>query len=218
MSYVYMKVLESAPQRYERGMRLLTLGRLEQVRQDIAARVNAGDRVLDVGCGTGVLAAMLAHKGAHVTGIDIAPPMLSQAAWRVREEGLADRVELKELGAVDLDTAFPSEGFDIVVSALVFSELSDDEIEYTLAECWRILRPGGQLLVADEVLPDSMLGQIGTFLSRLPFVIAAFVLTQNTTHQVVGLEARIARAGFQILDTAEYLMGTMKLFVAERVA
>lgn len=217
MSYVYMKVLESAPQRYERGMRLLTLGRLEQVRQDIAVRVNAGDRVLDVGCGTGVLAAMLAHNGAHVTGIDIAPAMLSQAAWRVREEGLADRVELKELGAVDLDTAFPSEGFDIVVSTLVFSELSDDEIEYTLAECWRILRPGGQLLVADEVLPASMLGQIGTCLFRLPFVIAAFVLTQNTTHRVAGLEARIAQAGFQILDTAEYLMGTMKLFVAERV-
>ena len=217
MSYVYMKVLESAPRRYERGMRLLTLGRIDHVRQDIAARVDAGDRALDVGCGTGALAAVLAHKGAHVTGIDIAPAMLSQAAWRIREEGLADRVELKEMGAVDLDTAFPSEGFDIVVSTLVFSELSDDEIEYTLAECWRILRPGGQLLIADEVLPDSMLGQIGTFLFRLPFVIAAFVLTQNTTHRVAGLEARIAQSGFQILDTAEYLMGTMKLFVAERV-
>lgn len=217
MSYVYMKVLESAPQRYERGMRLLTLGRLAQVRQDIAARVNVGDRALDVGCGTGALVAILAHRGAHVTGIDIAPAMLSQAARRVREEGLVDRVELKEMGAVDLDTAFPSEGFDAVVSTLVFSELSDDEIEYTLAECWRILRPGGQLLIADEVLPDSMLGRIGTFLFRLPFVIAAFVLTQNTTHRVAGLEARIARAGFQILDIAEYLMGTMKLYVAERV-
>jgi ubiquinone/menaquinone biosynthesis C-methylase UbiE len=217
MSYVYMKVLESAPQRYERGMRLLTLGRLEKVRQDIAGRANAGDRVLDVGCGTGALAAMLAHKGARVTGIDIAPPMLSQAAARVRKEGLVDRVELKEMGAVDLDSAFPGEGFDIVVSTLVFSELSDDEIEYTLAECWRILRPGGQLLVLDEILPDSMLGQIGTFLLRLPFVIAAFVLTQNTTRRVAGLEARIARAGFRVLDTVEYLLGTMRLFIAEKV-
>ena len=217
MSYVYMKVLESAPQRYELGMRLLTLGRLDQVRQDITARVNADDRVLDVGCGTGALTVMLAHKGARVTGIDIAPPMLSQAAKRVGEEGLVDPVELKEMGAVDLDTAFPGEAFDIVVSTLVFSELSDDEIEYTLAECWRILRPRGQLLIADEVLPDSMLGQIGTFLFRLPFVIAASMLTQNTTHRVAGLDARIARAGFRILDTEEYLMGTMKLFVAERV-
>jgi demethylmenaquinone methyltransferase/2-methoxy-6-polyprenyl-1,4-benzoquinol methylase len=218
MSYVYMKVLESAPGRYDLGMRLLTLGRLEQVRQDIAARVNAGDQVLDVGCGTGALAVMLAHKGAHVTGMDIAPPMLGQAAQRVREEGLEDRVELREMGAVDLDTAFPDAGFDSVVSTLVFSELSDDEIEYTLAECRRILRPGGQLLIADEVLPDSTLGHIGTFLFRLPFAIAAFVLTQNTTHRVVGLGERIARAGFRIVDTEEYLIGTMRLFVAERAA
>ena len=60
MSFVYMKVLESAPQRYERGMRMLTLGRLERMRQEVLEQVSAGDRVLDIGCGTGALAAMLA--------------------------------------------------------------------------------------------------------------------------------------------------------------
>jgi ubiquinone/menaquinone biosynthesis C-methylase UbiE len=218
MSYVYMKVLESAPQRYERGMRLLTLGRIEQVRLDVAARVRRGDQVMDLGCGSGALAVMLAKKGAVVTGIDVAPQMLSLAAQRVREEGLEDRVALKELGAVELDTAFASDGFDAVVSTLVFSELSDDEIVYTLSECWRILRPGGLLLLADEVLPGSPLGQIATLLFRLPFAIAAFVLTQNTTHRVAGLEDRISGAGFRIVDAKSYLMGTMKLFVAEKAA
>jgi ubiquinone/menaquinone biosynthesis C-methylase UbiE len=215
MSYVYMKVLESAPERYDRGMRLLTMRRLERVHQDIVAKVNPGDRVLDVGCGTGTLAAMLARKGAQVTGIDISLPMLSQAAQRVDEEGLADRVELKEMGAVDLDRAFLDGSFDTVVSTLVFSELSDDEIDYTLAECRRILRPAGQLLVADEVLPDSTLGRLGTFLFRLPFAVLAFALTQNTTHRVAGLGERIAQAGFQLVDTCRYLAGTLQLYIAE---
>lgn len=217
MSYAYMKVLESAPQRYERGIRVLTLGRIEQVRQDIAARVSASERVLDIGCGTGALAVILARNGARVTAIDIAAPMLAQAARRVREAELGDRIELRELGAVELDTVFSDASLDCVVSTLVFSELSDDEIEYTLAECQRILRAGGRLMIADEVMPGSTMGKIGTFLLRLPFVILSFALTQNTTRRVARLEARIEGAGFHIVDTEQYLLGTMKLIVAEKV-
>lgn len=217
MSYVYMKVLESAPERYDRGMRLLTLGRLERVHLDIAERVSEGDKVLDVGCGTGALATLLANRGAEVTGIDIAPAMLSQAAQRVSEECMENLVTLKEMGAVDLDTAFPDESFAVVISTLVFSELSDDEIDYTLAECHRILRPSGQLLISDEVLPESVLHRVATFLFRLPFAVAAFVLTQNTTHRVGGLDRRIEQAGFRILDIRGYLAGTLQLVVAEKV-
>lgn len=211
-----MKVLESAPERYDRGMRLLTLGRLDRVHDDIRARLKPGERVLDVGCGTAALAVRLAKRGCHVTGIDISPPMLAQALQRLREEGLEEEVILRELGAVDLDTAFPDGAFDAVVSTLVLSELSDDEIAYTLAECWRILRPEGQLLIADEVLPDSTLSRVGTFLFRLPFAVAAFVLTQNTTHRVAGLGERIERAGFRVLDVRPYLGGTLCLFIAEK--
>lgn len=214
MSYVYMKVLESAPQRYDLGMRILTLGRLERVYRDIGVRLSPGDRVLDVGCGTGALAVLLAGKGCRVTAIDISPPMLSQAGDRVRKEHLDPWVTLQELGAVDLDSAFPTEDFDAVVSTLVFSELSRDEIAYTLAECERIVRPGGQLLIADEMMPDCRWGRIATWLLRLPFALLAFLLTQNTTRRVGGLKQEIERAGFRVVDTVDYLAGTLRLFIA----
>ena len=214
MSYVYMKALESAPERYDRGMRLLTLGRLDRVYTDIADKFAPGDRVLDVGCGTGKLVAKLAAKGCVATGIDIAAPMLGQAGERVRELGVESRVTLRDLGAVDLDTAFADKSFDGVVSTLVFSELSRDEITYTLGECWRILQPGGQLLIADEVLPDSHLGRVAVLLFRLPFVILTFLLTQNTTHRVAGLGDRIEDAGFEVVDTQRYLAGTLQLLAA----
>jgi ubiquinone/menaquinone biosynthesis C-methylase UbiE len=217
MSYVFMKVLESAPERYDRGMRLLTLGRLERVHRDITARVSAGDRVLDLGCGTGALAVRLARKGADVTGIDIAPQMLEQASCRLCSVGLEGRVRLLDASVVDLDTLFQDGRFDAVASTLVLSELSADEIEYTLAECRRVLRSKGALFVADEILPDSPVGQVATFLFRLPFALLAYVLTQNTSHRVAGLEKRVFEAGFSISEDRSYLAGTLKLFIAEKV-
>lgn len=216
MSYAYMKVLESAPQRYERGMSILTLGRLERVWDEIAGRLSPGERVLDMGCGTGALAVRLARQGCAVTGVDISAPMLAQAVQNLRQANLEQQVTLRALGAVDLDTAFKDGSFDAVVSTLVFSELSEDEIAYTLAQCWRILRAGGRLLIADEVRPNSTLGRIGAFCLRLPFAVAAFVLTQNTTHQVAGLRDRIEGAGFRIMDAVEYLAGTLELVVAQK--
>jgi demethylmenaquinone methyltransferase/2-methoxy-6-polyprenyl-1,4-benzoquinol methylase len=213
MSYVFMKVLESAPERYDKGMRLLTLGRLEQVHADIASRLRCGDTVLDIGCGTGALAVLLAERGCHVTGIDIAVPLLDQADERVRMLGVSERVELREMGVVDLATAFLDDQFDAITSTLVFSELSGDEIAYTLAECRRCLRPAGRLLVADEILPDSAAGRIATFLLRLPFAILAYLLTQNTTHRVAGLQAQVEAAGFKVLEIERYLAGSLQLFV-----
>jgi ubiquinone/menaquinone biosynthesis C-methylase UbiE len=170
-----------------------------------------------VGCGTGALAVRLARQGCYITGIDISPRMLAQAAERVRAEAMESQVVFQELGAVDLDTGFPDASFDVVVSTLVLSELSEDEIEYTLQEIGRILRPKGKLMVADEVMPDSPLGRLGTFLFRLPFAVLAYLLTQNTTHRVAGLRERIERGGYRIVDIENYLAGTLKLFVAEKV-
>jgi ubiquinone/menaquinone biosynthesis C-methylase UbiE len=171
MSYVYMKVLESAPARYDRGMHILTLGRLARVQRDIAAWLTgrsaaelpigapsahaAGPRVLDLGCGTGALAVRLARRGCQVTGIDVSPAMLAQAARRAADEGLGDRLTLRELGIAELDTAFPDAAFDAVTATLLFSELSPDEREYALAQAHRVLVPGERLLVADEVRPTS---------------------------------------------------------------
>jgi ubiquinone/menaquinone biosynthesis C-methylase UbiE len=216
VSYVYMKVLESAPERYDRGMRILTLGRLKQARRDVAALIEPGQWVLDIGCGTGALAVLMAQRGAQVVGVDIAPPMLAIAARRVREAGLEERVKLRELGAVELDTAFPNQSFDCITSSLVFSELSPDEMDYTLRQCHRLLVPGGQLVITDEVLSDSLLSRWATLLFRLPFAIVTFILTQNTTRRVGGLAPRITAAGFHITQVRHYLLGTLCTFIAQK--
>jgi ubiquinone/menaquinone biosynthesis C-methylase UbiE len=215
-AFVIMRLLESAPRRYDLGIRLLSLGRSERVHARMAERVGQGERVLDVGCGTGSLALRCAERGARATGIDISPRMLDVARAKAEAAGLKDEIELRELSAIDLDESFAEQSFDVVMSSLMFSELSEEEQRFVLRECHRLLRNGGRLLVADEVLPRTWPLRALSRALRLPLAVLTYVLTQTTTKAVADLEGKISRAGFAIRSVERSLLGGLELVVAER--
>jgi ubiquinone/menaquinone biosynthesis C-methylase UbiE len=198
-TYVLMRILESAPRRYERGIRLLTLGRLDKAYDRLASHIERGQRVLDIGCGTGALTLRAARRGAQVKGIDINPQMLEIAGQRVRSEGLTESVELAEMGVADLDGE-ETQRYDAVMSGLCFSELSEDEVRYTLKQAARILRPGGLLLVADETRPQSLGKRWIHALLRAPLAALTYVITQQTTHPASNLPGKIVAAGLSIVS------------------
>jgi 2-polyprenyl-3-methyl-5-hydroxy-6-metoxy-1,4-benzoquinol methylase len=68
MATVFMKWLETSPGMYDRGIQLLTLGRLQPLKMHIARHyIQSGTRVLEIGCGTGTLSLLIAQQGARVT-------------------------------------------------------------------------------------------------------------------------------------------------------
>lgn len=218
MSYAFMKILESAPERYDAGIDILTLGRLRCLKQDIASEFIAkDDKVLELGCGTGSLAILCAAKGAEATGIDLYPNMLDIAHRKLKKTGLAEKIKLIRMSAMDMDTAFGDNSFNVITSTLVFSEMSPEEIRYVLNQCHRVLTADGSLLIADEIMPKNPLGKLLLFLFRLPFVIIAYIFTQTTTRAVSNLDEDLKQAGFNIIRTKNYLLGTMRLFLAKKV-
>ena len=62
-TYVLMRILESSPRRYDLGIRLLTLGHLDRAYDRLVGRIERGQRVLDLGCGTGALTLRAARRG-----------------------------------------------------------------------------------------------------------------------------------------------------------
>jgi ubiquinone/menaquinone biosynthesis C-methylase UbiE len=212
-TYILMKVLESAPARYDRGLRLLTLGRLDKVYDRLSENIRAGQSVLDVGCGTGALALRAARRGARVVGMDVNPQMLEVAQRRVDREGLGATVELFERGVAELG-AEEENAYDVVTSGLCFSELTEDEIGYAVKEIRRILKPGGLLLVADEVRPGNFAKRVLSSLLRFPLAVITYILTQTTTHSVRNLAGRIAEAGFAVLSADSNGPGNFMAIVA----
>ena len=146
MAFVLMKIFEEAPRRFDRWMNILTLGRLQQVRDQIANElVHSSATVLEIGCGTGSLLQILARRGAQVTGIDSAPGMIEEAQRSISEAGLSGSAEVKKLHALQIEDAFKPGTFDQIVSVLAFSEMSDDEIDCLLVQCRNVLKPAGEL-------------------------------------------------------------------------
>jgi ubiquinone/menaquinone biosynthesis C-methylase UbiE len=195
-SYVFMKVLESAPSRYDRGMRMLSRGRIDEIYERVAALAAApGGRVLDIGCGTGGVSRACARRGAAVVGIDLDAGMLEVA--RAKPPPAEGRLEFVELGAMEIEDRFPEESFDAVVSCLTFSELSADERAHVLGTARTRLRPGGRLVVADEVTPPSAGRRLWHRIARAPLAAITYALTQASTHPVAGLADAVRAAGFK---------------------
>ena len=116
------------------------------------AGVREGQRVLDVGCGTGVVAVTAAGRGAHVTGLDLTPQLLERARENGRIAGVT--VEWQEGDAESLP--FADATFDVVLSQ--FGHMFAPRPEVALVEMLRVLKPGGTLAFSTWP-PESYVGR-----------------------------------------------------------
>lgn len=103
------------------------------------ARVKSGDGVLDVGCGTGVVAVTAARLGARVTGVDLTPELLERA----RENAALAKVAIDfHEGDVE-QLPFDDNEFDVVLSQ--YGHMFAPRPDVAIAEMLRVLRPGGTI-------------------------------------------------------------------------
>ena len=138
--------LEGLPDAYA-DWRCSALGRITDTLEERLLLDRIGPvrdlRVLDVGCGDGVLATRLAQGGATVTGLDASADMLAAARRRTKAAGVdVDLVE-GEAG----DPPFPAGHFDCVVSVATLCFVHDPR--QAIREMVRVLQPGGRLILGE---------------------------------------------------------------------
>lgn len=194
-----MKLFEANPGRYDKGIRWLTGGRLEGVYGRLTSLVKPGDRVLDVGCGTGALSLRAAKRGARVKAIDINPGMLDIARQKAEETGLSRSIEFAEIGVAELGNE-KEQSYDVVASGLCLSELTAQELDFTLQEAHRILRPEGLFLVADEIRPKSLMKKIFSVFFRSLLKVFVFLATGTSTRALKNIRSKIVKKGFQVIS------------------
>jgi SAM-dependent methyltransferase len=119
------------------------------------AAIWPGMRVLDFGCGTGTLVRLVAEScpGAHLIGVDVDPAILALARQKLARSGIDVEWHCGRLE----EAGVPDGSLDRVLTSLVLHHLTTSEKEDTLATVRRLLRPGGELHVADFGPPHNLL-------------------------------------------------------------
>lgn len=132
---------------YDPMMRLLLPEKALKTALIAQAHIQPGQDVLDVGCGTGMLTLLIKHihPDAAVVGLDVDPEVLDIARRKAGQAG--ETIALQQGTAACLP--YPDGSFDRVFASLMLHHLTREDKRRALMEAFRVLKPGGELHVAD---------------------------------------------------------------------
>jgi len=169
-----------------------------EVLEKIRAAVGPAEtmRILDLGCGPGIVSAALAPHAREVVGFDLTPEMLEKARQRFREAGLTNA--RFELGRAE-QLPFADGTFDAVVTRLTLHHFPDPR--RVIAEAVRVTRPGGRAVVADVVSSENA--------DEAALHNALEILRDPTHLQMLsakGILEVIAAAGLRVTTTSTWEM------------
>jgi ubiquinone/menaquinone biosynthesis C-methylase UbiE len=163
------------------------------IRQELIQAIKGQPRtILDLGCGTGSTTLMLkqAFPQAEVIGLDLSPYMLVMAEYKAKQAGL----EIQWLHGKAEATQLPDNKFDLVTASLLFHETPPLISQAILKESFRLLIPGGQVIILDGNQKTLRHTQWLTNIFEEPYI---------QDYATASVDAWLGAAGFEAVQTEE---------------
>lgn len=215
--------------RYDLITRVLSYGQDARWKARLVsmAEVRAGDRALDLACGTGDIAFAVAARGATAVGLDITHRMLQLARLRAGSAGASSRQVVEFITGDMTSLPFRSASFDLVTTGYGLRNVPD--LDAAIDEIARVLRPGGRVLSLDFNRPESAVvraaylayltavgATLGWLLHRDPDTYRYIPASIRRYPGARGVADRMEQRGFSRVRIVPVLFGLMTLHAAER--
>ena len=209
--------------RYDLATVVLSYGRDRHWKRRLVelADVAEGERALDLACGTADIALLLAARGARVTGLDLAPPMLALARGKL--DGAPVRLAAGDMTRLPFATGCA----DVVTAGYGLRNMP--ALDVALGEVVRVLKPGGRFLALDFNKPDgwAMREAYLAYLSIVGSVLGVVFHGDGATYRYIAASLRrypgaaavceaMTRAGFRDARWLPVLGGLMAIHVAKK--
>ncbi|MCP4745628.1 MAG: class I SAM-dependent methyltransferase [Desulfobacteraceae bacterium] len=215
--YAWMLFVETAPERYDLGMKIMTLGRIDRIKKIIADRIKPGDKILDIGCGTGTLAVRCMKKGAYVTGIDSSEFMLEQAMKNAKASGLEEKLTVIKDSATQIDKHFENETFNYVIATCSLGEFPKSYLEYIFKRVNKLLKKNGKIIIADEMQPEGKWRRLFYNIIMGILWIPQFLIVRRVAYPIKGLPEIIENSGATITERIKLSLTKIQILFAEKV-
>jgi demethylmenaquinone methyltransferase/2-methoxy-6-polyprenyl-1,4-benzoquinol methylase len=185
---------------YDELASIYSFGRIESSKRCFLDQLEPGQRVLFVGVGRGRDALAAARRGVNVTAIDLSPRMLAGFEAGLAREGLTATV-LRG----DVAEHCPDAPYDAVVAHYFLNLYDAQGAREMLAVLLALLRPGGQMLIADFApAPGQRLSRVLTGLYYGPVNWIAWLLGFCALHPILDYPALLRGSGLRIVDTSHF--------------
>ncbi|WP_371804651.1 methyltransferase domain-containing protein [Candidatus Lokiarchaeum ossiferum] len=245
MAVVYMKKLENEPETYHANFTSLTKGVNIHIQDKIVEKLHKSDRILEVGCGPGILAKRMASLGCEVEGLDINPEMIKTAQKLNDQKNLqlqffqGNALTLEKSTILNSQPTFilqsplsitlphSSTAKDIVkkvstedkytkiVSTFMLSELRPLEQQIFLRNAWRKLQEGGEVFLAAEFVPKGF-AKVKFHMERWYFK-KKMKRMKKSTNPLKNFTKYLEPIGFALKNQISWKKGAIQLLHLQKI-
>ena len=161
------------------------------------ARVKAGDRVLEIGCGWGALAEKAAKEfDASIVGVTLSTEQLEWAQKRMQREGVAERADLRLQDYRDIGKTTPDKPFDAICSIEMVEAVGREYWPEYFQTVHRLLKPGGYACIQSIVIADDLFER---YIGSTDFI-QQYIFPGGCLPCPKEFRAQAAAAGFEVVD------------------